>query len=171
LFDPTGSGNNIDLGTLGGRESAAYSINDAGQIVGEAENIWWSWRAALFDQTGAGNNIDLGTLGGNYSCAHSINHTGQIVGWAYNSQHNCRATLFDRTGSGNNIDLNSLIDPATGWNLWRAYSVNDSGWIVGQGINVKGEYHAFLLVPEPATSVLLGLGFAAMLRMRRRPST
>jgi hypothetical protein len=44
----------IDLGTLGGPGSAALSINDPGQIIGEADE-----RATLFDQTGAGNNIKL----------------------------------------------------------------------------------------------------------------
>jgi len=151
LFDPTGAGNNLDLGTLGGRDSWAWSINDVGQIVGYVENSQGDLvfrRATLFDPTGAGNNIDLGTLVGyQYSSAISINNAGQIVGEAEDTEGNYRATLFDPTGAGNNIDLNILIDPASGWMLISASDINNSGWIVGQGINPQGESHAFLLVP------------------------
>jgi len=54
----------IDLGTLGGNESGAYSINNQGQIVGYAYDSSGNFRATLFDPTGGGKNIDLGTLGG-----------------------------------------------------------------------------------------------------------
>jgi len=91
--------------------------------------------------------IDLGTLGGAQSLANSINDAGQIVGQAGSSDGHSRATLFDTTGAGNNIDLNTLIDPASGWTLTSANGINDSGWIVEQGINPQGESHAFLLVP------------------------
>jgi probable HAF family extracellular repeat protein len=154
LFDPTGAGNNIDLGTIAGYGySCASSINEVGQIVGEArygeECSEWEYRACIFDVTGAGKNIDLGTLGGDESRAESINDAGQIVGSAQNSEGDFRATLFDPTGAGNNIDLNTLIDPASGWTLWWANDINNSGCIVGQGINPQGQAHAFLLVPKP----------------------
>lgn len=147
LFDPTGAGNNIDLGTLGGAASWANCINDAGQIVGTAYNSQHVYHSTLFDLTGDGNNIDLGTLGGEKSQACSINDAGQIVGSADNSQGDGRATLFDPTGAGNNIELNTLIDPASGWILKYASDINNSGWIVGGGRNPQGEEHAFLLVP------------------------
>jgi probable HAF family extracellular repeat protein len=156
LFDPTGTGNNIDLGTLGGYGSEAHSINDADQIVGGAEDSQGRGRATLFDPTGAGNNIDLGTLGGLSSYALSINDAGQIVGEAENSQGDSYATLFNPAGTGNNINLNTLIDPASGWTLNRANDINASGWIVGEGINPQGEWHAFLLVPNPCTYKLAG---------------
>ncbi|MHC4560593.1 MAG: GLUG motif-containing protein [Planctomycetota bacterium] len=111
----------IDLGTLGGPGSAALSINDPGQIIGEADE-----RATLFDQTGAGNNINLGTLGGDGSSAYSINNAGQIVGYANNSQGGWRATLFDPTGAGSNIDLGTL-----GGNDSFAWSINKASQIVG----------------------------------------
>lgn len=161
LFDPTGGGNNTDLGTLGGEESTAYSINNNGQIVGRADTSqfehWaytssgnYHFHACLFDPTGAGNNTDLGTLGGNYSWANCINDNGQIVGWADISIHfgGPHACFFDPTGSGANIDLNMLLPESSGWVLTDAKSINNKGWIVGEGINPSGEKHAYLLTPR-----------------------
>ena len=70
-----------DLGTLdGGDLSAAYGINDAGQVVGSTK-VPGSYHATLFSGTGV-NNTDLGTLGGSWSVAFSINNAGQTVGEA-----------------------------------------------------------------------------------------
>jgi probable HAF family extracellular repeat protein len=169
LFDPTGSYNNIDLGTLGGRWSDAYSINNNGQIVGRACTISEysdDMHACLFDPSGSGNNIDLGALDGYGSAAYSINDYGQIVGGAGTASNRNHACLFDPTGSGNNIDLNTLLPPDCGWELEIARSINNDGWIVGHGYNPNGDYHAYLLIPEPATLLLLGFG-AMMLRKKR----
>jgi len=113
----------IDLDTLGGNSSGAYSINNLGQIVGHADDSSGYTRATLFDPTGSGNNIDLGTLGGIHSTAFSINDLGQIVGSASDGLGKQRATLFDPTGGGHNITLGG-----TGSVAW---SINDNGQIVG----------------------------------------
>jgi probable HAF family extracellular repeat protein len=67
---------------------------------------------------------------------------------------------------GTMTDLNSLIDPASGWELTYASDINDYGWIVGTGQNPSGQQHAFLLkpiVPEPSTIVLIGIGAVTFL--------
>ena len=134
LFDATGAGNNIDLGTLADYQySWAAAINDSGQIVGRAWNSEEDMRATLFDPTGDGNNIDLGTLGGDWSEAYSINDAGQIVGRAKNDQNWTRATLFDPTGNGNNIDLGTL---GGAWS--EALSINEAGQIVGRAGSKQG---------------------------------
>lgn len=145
LFDPTGDGNNIDLGTLENRPSIAWSINNSGQIVGSAHGmLGGSPLAILFDPTGDGNNIRLG--GGE---AKSINDDGEIVGHTLYmiAPMRSHAILFDATGDGNNIDLNTLIDPNLGWELNSAECINNNGWIVGRGINPDGNSHAYLLKP------------------------
>jgi probable HAF family extracellular repeat protein len=75
----------IDLGTLGGNttyfdESEAFSINDAGQVVGWAY-MQDSCHAFLW-QKGLGMT-DLGAAGH----ANSINDKGQIVGGAYQEDY------------------------------------------------------------------------------------
>src|SRR5438132_2056417 len=85
LFGGTGSGN-IDLGALNDSplDSAAYAINNAGEIVGFAEGAG-NGHATLFSGTGS-NNIDLGTLGGATSTAYAVNNSSQIVGKAATAQ-------------------------------------------------------------------------------------
>jgi probable HAF family extracellular repeat protein len=171
LFDPTGAENNIDLGTLVPDSSLAWDINDNGQIVGDSGN-WMYSHACLFDATGGENNIDLGAPDGYLSVACSINNEEQIVGnvhiiGGHPETDDYRAYLFDPTGGENNIDLNTLLPQGSGWTLTDAYSINDNGWIVGQGINPNGDYHAYLLTPEPITLVLLGLGGLSVIRRKQ----
>ena len=150
LFDPNGSGNNTDLGTLGGQVSAAYEINESGQIVGLADTEADYRRATFFDPTGDGNNIDLGTKTGYFeSTAISINNNGQIVGAFYLDpiRNENRAMIFDPTGTGNNYDLNELINPALGYTLQGAIHINDNGHIACHGNNAQGRGRAFLLKP------------------------
>lgn len=117
-----------DLGTLpGGSDSYAYSINNAGQVVGHAyDNTRTAW-AVLFDITGQGNNINLGGLETGGSWAESINDEGQIVGAAWSSVTAHDATLFDTSGLANNTNLVPVgsIDS-------KATSINNHGVIVGQ---------------------------------------
>jgi len=166
LFDSTGNGNNIKLGTL-----RAKAINNAGQIVGRDD--FGGHFPTLFDPTGNFNNINLGTVGSqpgdgsSHGEALSINDNGMIVGESKNASYISRATLFDPTGNGNNIDLNTLISPSLNWELRTANCINDNGWIVGEGINPDGNKEAFLLTPEPTTLLLLGLGIL-MLRKRKQ---
>jgi len=128
--------NVTDLGTLPGYESSrAWSINNKGQIVGEAFNSDppYNNRAVLFDPNGDGNNIDLGTLGGENSWAASINNNGQIVGGADSNdpQQSSQPAIFDPNGGGNNIGLGEK-GPAC--------SINDNGQIVGYVGNVDDCY-------------------------------
>jgi len=156
LFDATGAGDNTILTPDEDDEGKAHSINDAGQIVG------WSSKtggAALFNQTDPGNNLALGALpGATDSEAFSINNRGQIVGsvefWEEGISTYNHAAIFDPTGGGDNRDLNELIDYNTGWELSKAYGINDAGWIVGYGRYTQGSTRGFLLIPKGQSPTL-----------------
>src|ERR1035437_1839147 len=69
-----------DLGTLGGEESWANGLNNAGQVVGWAKNAQNKMHAFLW--TAGGGMKDLGTLGGAESSAEASSDAGQGGGSA-----------------------------------------------------------------------------------------
>lgn len=119
LYDSNGM---QDLGTFGGRESHANSINDAGKVVGGAETSDGYFRAFLYDSN-VGYMSDLGDLGGGYSEAHAINEGGQVVGHSLDSSGEVQAFLYDR---GRMKALGTLGAEGS----W-AIDINDTGQIVG----------------------------------------
>jgi probable HAF family extracellular repeat protein len=89
-FVNTGGGA-VDLGTLGGADSAAYGINNAGVVVGEAATATVARRAFVYRGTSL---MDLGTLGGTESWARAINNAGQITGTAALPDNSPRAFRY-----------------------------------------------------------------------------
>jgi probable HAF family extracellular repeat protein len=88
-----------DLGTLGGTNSSAESINTAGTIVGQSD-ITGDAAQHAFIMIG-GVMVDLNTLldssgaGWTLLSAASINDLGQIVGYGINPSGNTEAFLLD----------------------------------------------------------------------------
>jgi probable HAF family extracellular repeat protein len=86
------NGSMIDLGTLGGSSSLSTGVNNAGQVVGFAQNTisdpfsllgpGTQTRAFLWQN---GKTHDLHTLGGPDSFAQYVNNAGQIAGVSYTS--------------------------------------------------------------------------------------
>jgi probable HAF family extracellular repeat protein len=146
-----------DLGTLGGTNSFAYDLNEAGVVVGHANtpssNASRPFHA--FRWTSAGGMQDLGTLGGARSIAYGVNASGQIVGYAEVSPGVNRAFLWaDANANGAHDagelkDLNTLA-PTAGWTYEEARAVNDRGQIVVTAVNDSGQRRAFLLTPDNA---------------------
>jgi probable HAF family extracellular repeat protein len=132
-------GSLMDLGTLGGNNSEAWSANDAGEVVGRADfsptstdHHAFLWRHGVMR--------DLGTVAGqSRSTAYSINSKSQVVGDA-----NDNAWLWE---NGSIVDLNSLVPPNTDLHVAVGAAINDRGEIVATGVLQNGNEHAVLLIP------------------------
>jgi len=145
----------------GGSSGNNMSINGAGQICGEFGTT--VLHAFIYSN---GVTTDLGTLGLTRSDAVAINANGDAVGTAFTSSANDGVAFIYTQGVMH--DLNYMITPGSGWNLFYAHDINDSGWIVGEGTH-NGASHAFLLTPtpEPAGCLLIGAMGVAVMRRRR----
>lgn len=129
-----GSGGIVDLGDLDPMWpaiSAAYGINDAGQVVGGSYDEFANFHAFLWQN---GGMQDLGTLGGDYSAAEAINESGQVVGTARLANATPHAFLWD----GGMQDLGALT-----WEQSIAYDINDKGQVVG-ALQTGPTSHAFI---------------------------
>lgn len=126
-----------DLGTVGGKTSAAYRINDQGVVVGEASTASGEMHAFVWQN---GIMKDLG-VAGETSAAHGINSRGEIVGVASAKNVRGGAVLWS---SGQRHFLGDLGPSGSGST---GISINDNGQIAGvssgfasnQGV-VRGVY-------------------------------
>jgi probable HAF family extracellular repeat protein len=158
----------IDLGTLpGGSYSSAEEINDAGLIAGVSDGAGFEGFHAFLYANGV--MTDIGSLGGSATVG-GLNNLGQVVGFSSQpSEPFAHGFLY--TG-GQMVDLNTLIDPALGWTVTRAYDINDSQQIVAVVMDGNQQTRAVRLdliaaIPEPGTYAMLLAGLA-LVSWRRR---
>ena len=138
-----------DIGTLGGKYCAAWSINDSGQIAGESHiDAGQTIRAFRFSE--AEGMINLGTLGGTNSQATGINNSGQVVGESDTGpilRSNVRLRVFPPlfgthaflwTEGVGMTDLGHL-----GGGTSHATAISNNGVVVGWSTLLNGAFHAF----------------------------
>jgi probable HAF family extracellular repeat protein len=140
-----------DLGTLGGANSEAIWLNDAGLIVGSADLPGDNLHDAVLWKDG--KIIDLGTVDGDTcSRGRGLNARGQVVGGSSDCRNFLHAFVWEEGGPM--LDLNTLIAPGSGWQLTNAFNINDRGEILAKAAPVgftpnddEDLGHLVLLVP------------------------
>jgi|GEM_PF-3918954 len=135
------------LGTLGGDESDAYGINDAGCIVGWADTHADDRRGFLIVPDGNVWNLDADDDGSNdlmielqpllgydYSYAYGVNNgvdSVQVVGISTQLlSFGCQATLWEVFPARGTVFVYELECPPQDDNC-SAQAIDDTGWIVG----------------------------------------
>lgn len=117
----------LDMGTMGGHNSYAYSAAEDGRIVGMSFLANDSTRRAYLWISGVFH--DLGTLGGVNSQAYAINEAGDVVGWSELITGAPHAFLFRTDANGNVTTRTNLGDLGRGHSC--AYGINNAQKIVG----------------------------------------
>lgn len=137
-----------DLGSIGGGNSHAYGINNAGQVVGYYEYLG-TFRAFLWSaSTGM---QDLGTLGGDFAAASGINGAGQVVGASRTASGEVHAFLW--TATSGMLDLGDTLRGT----FSDAVAINEQGEITGTASGVGDiRYVAFLRTPPQRWMKTLG---------------
>jgi probable HAF family extracellular repeat protein len=139
---------------LGGLNSIAWDINNAGQIVGD-------WVPSSEDGVHAflyqdGRVQDLGNFGGHNMSARSINDRGDVVGAGTTGPGDTVHGFIYIDGQL--VDLNTLLVEPDGWQVTQASAINLERQIVSLACRTDNQYDctwALLSpVPEPATPLL-----------------
>jgi probable HAF family extracellular repeat protein len=150
------AGQIIDLGTLGGNESSAFSVNNRGQVVGFSTStipdpfsfLGTQLRAFLWQH---GAMQDLGTLGGPEAWALFVNERGQVAGFSMtdstpNSVTDACGTNVPTTDPFIWDKEHGMTDLGTlGGTCGSPYGLNNRGQVVGTS-DLSGDLatHPFL---------------------------
>ncbi|HWC61332.1 MAG TPA: hypothetical protein VHC44_16685 [Verrucomicrobiae bacterium] len=151
LYQASGNFNLGDLSDCGATAGTAYAINNAGTVVGFADDCFFTVEPCRFSGTGA-NNVALPGIGGGVSgIAYSVNASGQSAGYVDRTDGARHATLFSGSG-GSSVDLGTLGGAAS-----LAYGMNDAGQVVGTSlITGNASFHATLFSGTGSNNIDLG---------------
>jgi probable HAF family extracellular repeat protein len=151
------AGSSLNLGTLGGADSASSGINDAGQVVGRSTTTAGLKHAFVWTAGGTGgvaSNPQMKDLNpsGLESQATAINATGKIAGYvtvpANGQKTEDHAFLYS------NGTLTQLPAPTGNFPYVYAYALNDAGKVVGEAYTASsGSAHGFVYNGTTSTEI------------------
>jgi len=151
------------IGSLGGRASRTYALNESGQAGGYSYVPGnYEVHAVLWDPSSSGKpypvlfstHTDLGTIGGSFATILGLNTNGAAVGYGTTFAGAAHAVI-SRAG-GSLSDLNDFITPGSNWTITHAYAINDNGVIVGDArdANNSGPMHAVYHLKNTGADIL-----------------
>jgi probable HAF family extracellular repeat protein len=129
--------------------SIALDVNERGEVVGSAADV-----RGLFSEAfvyARGTLTPLGRHGFHSSSAAAINNSGEIVGDLSQDAPGPHTRHGFVYRDGVLCDLNTLVAPASEWEIESASDVNERGEIAAVGTAQSGaglRRHALLLVPR-----------------------
>ena len=128
-----------DLGTLGGPTSKALDINDAGIVVGTAQDATLVTRSFIWSRADGMIDLGVGTVERPCSAANAINQAGVIVGEYQGLSFLINPSRAYIKKSGIITDLGELFVAEPGYDGTRAFAINQHNEVVG-----KSNSHAFV---------------------------
>ena len=120
---------------MGGAESFASALNDAGQVTGYSTTVRFLKPHAFVWLNNGQPMKNLGTLGGTTSVGNDINASGEVTGYSRLAGDSVSHAFLWRNDGTNMQDLNALIDTT---DPLRAHITLTSGVF----INVAGDIAA-----------------------------
>jgi len=157
------SGSTQNLGTLGGAESGANGINNAGTVVGwsrtEDGSVGFVFQNGTMSSLGTLNNGDPDS----YSAARAINELGQIVGSGENEDYYSRAVRWTDHGSGYVIEDLGVL---SGYDESAANDINNLGHVVGSLDRFDGAFYYDGITMWNLEDLIVNLGEVGIVSLR-----
>ena len=123
-----------------GTQGFPLAVSSDGRMVGTkggAQDMYYWASGSAAPTMITVNNVTLIPSG--------VNNKGLYVGSA---QDSANGYPFVGNLASGPVNLTTLCDSSvTGWTLYRAYGINDSGWIVGDALDPQGRSSGFLAIP------------------------
>lgn len=123
-----------DLGTLGGSNAQAFSLNSSGQIVGAATTPFGDTHAFTSLSTGSGMTDLTSGTNATSGTAQGVNASGQIAGTQF-----IDGQSYATSWNGDAAQGTQIMGPAGSYGL----AINDAGQTAGM-LTSGGEGHAFI---------------------------
>jgi probable HAF family extracellular repeat protein len=147
------NGHKRDLGTLGGPDAVAGSVNERGEVIGisytnSTPNLTTGLPTVAAFLWRRGKMIDLGNFGGHFTGISQINNRGQVIGTS-----NLPGDKFYDPFLWEDGKLIDLYTSSVGGNPYTVNALNDASQLVGAGAFPDHPYDAYLWKKGVATDL------------------